>query len=530
MKFRSLILFSVVFILTIYAPVQSLRQHGIRAPFSYMAGDAFYYLAVADHSVDKPFYTFDRLHPTNGFHPLWQYFITLSFKFFHLSNPENQILYVFWVCIILTALAFAFFSACLLKLTQNSALAFFGSMPGPFYLFYIALNPHYGSPWSFINGMESSFSILCFAFILFFLIHTKFYYNITNSNIFLASAILSILVLCRLDDIFIFIPFLFFLCWTSPRNNLIQRVLIAVIPPLLFIGSYLFYNYVSTGMTLPVNGTAKARLTLVNFYYLFNVFFPHNSDIWSETSWRIMQLVVPPLIALMWLKKHWDEQKYESRIPLMSINLLCIYVILKALYNFLCVDLWAQGHWYFPLSILIANLIVVLFIGSYVKSSGLLTFLTAILWALVLANRFIEIKADFIPPSFKFWQEREKITQSIKHVYSGTGLVEISDGIFSYASEIPTMSGLGFALDKQSFHAKMHGDFLHCAYERGFHALAAINHYINPGRDIVNDQQKFRDYIKNRFFLRQEKMELWKFKIILQDENTGITLVEFLPL
>src|SRR5579871_6992719 len=50
-------------------------RHGVALNF--LAGDAFYYLDVARNWQSRPIFTFDGVHPTNGFHPLWQYLLGL---------------------------------------------------------------------------------------------------------------------------------------------------------------------------------------------------------------------------------------------------------------------------------------------------------------------------------------------------------------------------------------------------------------------------------------------------------------------
>jgi len=69
MKKNNLFLILVYF-LTLYAPVLVFSRENILAAFTFFTSDTYYYLAVARHSVNAPFFTFDGLYPTNGFHPL----------------------------------------------------------------------------------------------------------------------------------------------------------------------------------------------------------------------------------------------------------------------------------------------------------------------------------------------------------------------------------------------------------------------------------------------------------------------------
>ena len=49
-------------------PAVWLADHQLIASFT---DDSFYYLEVARHVARGDGFTFDGLHPTNGFHPLW---------------------------------------------------------------------------------------------------------------------------------------------------------------------------------------------------------------------------------------------------------------------------------------------------------------------------------------------------------------------------------------------------------------------------------------------------------------------------
>jgi hypothetical protein len=526
MRIRSLFVFALVFLFSIYPPIIAFLQQPAHAPFSYFAGDSFYYLAIADHSGNQPFYTFDRIHPTNGFHPLWQYFVAEAFKAGGISQSTSQLYWVFWVCVVFTALGFSLFALALLNMTQNMALSVLGAVPGPFYLVSGFLNPQYGAPWSFMNGMESCLSVLLFGAVLFLSSRKSYSIRLKTRQMLLMSVLFTVMVLSRLDDVFIFLPFLYYLWITAAHRQAWSRLLMACVAPVLLIGGYLSYNYLSTGLIMPVSGAAKAGWpTIINFYYMLNVFVPFNASVWPETSWRVMQLFLPPAAALLWLikKRSLDGSKSEFNFN----SIFCGYVLLKAGYNIFFVDLWAQGHWYFPVSIMICNLVVVLFLAPFVNRFRLSAALAVFITAMLTANHFIDVKRNFRPPSFDFWLNRDNITQSIRRVYNGAGIVEISDGIFSYATSIPTMSGLGLALDRAAYDAKKRGEFLSIAHDRGFRALAAMNHYLQIDENRYYDQDALRKIMCHAFFLTRENMAEWNFHVILDDRNTGVTVVEF---
>ena len=149
------------------------------------------------------------------------------------------------------------------------------------------------------------------------------------------------------------------------------------------------------------------------------------------------------------------------------------------------------------------------------------------LYMLTMANTFTHLKNDANPPFYRFWSQRAEIFKTIRRHYSGYGLIEVSDGIFSYSLPIPAMSGLGFNLDKLAYDAKKRGDFLKIAYERGFCVLAAMNNYLKIPESVQKDACSLRKYIRSAFFFHNEKLDQWVFEVVLQDEKYGVTLVRF---
>ena len=66
---------AAVFAATLLPMLLYLRRCGSFAETSIFQPDTFYYLTVAENSLHTPFYSFDGIHPTNGFHPVWEYML-----------------------------------------------------------------------------------------------------------------------------------------------------------------------------------------------------------------------------------------------------------------------------------------------------------------------------------------------------------------------------------------------------------------------------------------------------------------------
>lgn len=565
---ESIIVFLVVFFMVAYAPFLSLITQGIKAPFNYFAADAFYYLSVADHSVNTSFYTFDQYFPTNGFHPIWQYYLTFIFKFIN-SNQQLEILVAFYSSIFFTALGSALFALSLLKLTKVMALAVLGAVPSIYYLFFSGALQYYApSPWSFCNGMESPFSILFFGITVYLIINKDFLIIFKYDKAILVSVLLTLITLSRLDDIFIFFPFLVFLLIFS--NGVIdgcKKVSILFMPGII-IGCYLLYNFYYSGMVLPVSALAKGGADIKNnLIYLLNIFIPYKQvfyyfdDEWRNATWRIMQIIIPLIISCFWIinnvslllraQKNGISLVWRESYGSFVFYGLNVYVILKALYNITNVSLFNQGYWYFPLSIMIFNMVAVTLISdNYIKDDDrnvssknknknknkIFFFLITFFFVLLIANVFIDSKhpSAYSRSNYSFWIKREEITENLYKVYSGKGIIELDDGIIAYSLPIPAMGGFGFTLDKEAFKAKQRGKLLELAYHRGFRAFASLSYlnYFSMPENINNDrnilQKTCESFLLGYGIITADQINHWQFRILYYDHNTGAVFIEFI--
>jgi len=74
------LLFIIVMLLMAYPFLLVAITTSLRGVFGFFASDAYYYFSVASNSVGKNFMTFDGYYPTNGFHPIWQYYLAGLFR------------------------------------------------------------------------------------------------------------------------------------------------------------------------------------------------------------------------------------------------------------------------------------------------------------------------------------------------------------------------------------------------------------------------------------------------------------------
>ncbi len=378
--------FVATFAGVVYAPAILLLRciesgTPLLAPMQFLAADAFYYLSVARHSVGAGFYTSDGLFPTNGFHPLWEWILTRLFALPAVGNDQAlQLQLVFWSSIILVALGTGLFALVVYRLTDNFALSLLGCVPGIYYLAFSLVAPDYNSSWAWINGMETPLAILLFGLLCYVTFNKNILLRPGYGATALAACLITLIALSRLDDAFLLLPFLIFAVYfsTSRRTSLRRLLILGAIPGISLLG-YLLYNHAYAGSFLPVSGVSKQAIALfANLYYFLLSFIPiaviSSDTYWSEGTMRTLQLLVPIIVAAIvvgyWAKRFGKEsseergQHYEQTV----IAGLCLYVILKGAYNLAFVKLWGQGHWYFPLSIMICNLVIAYAVGPRLKS------------------------------------------------------------------------------------------------------------------------------------------------------------------
>lgn len=538
-----------VFILAVFCvvyPVLTLYYgRGISAVFQYFAGDAWYYMTIARNFASSGTFTFDGIYPTNGFHPLWQYILSIAFSMLQLHGQTEQILFAFFTTLTLVSVGSGFFALVIFKLTERIWLALLASVPGIYFLLFSHIDVHYGSTWSFINGMESGLSILFFGLFLYFLICRDFLKEISVRTVVCCSLITTLVSLSRLDDIFLFAPFILYLFFNDQKKNRNFYVFLYCLIPLVLIGGYIFYNYTYSGLLLPVSGSVKSGkgfmmnyLPVLNLFYSPQLFFKETKHIiWQQETWRVLQMIVPLLLAAVWLAFHKRYRFAGSTYYENIIAVLCWYVVLKGGYNFMRVGIWSQGHWYYPLSIMIANLIMAISVNSLVRKdtkyslkTKVLSVIGAVSWIIISGNSTNNYKiiSHYNMKFFSFWKERVEITNELQPILKNKGIVEVDDGIIAYSLPVHVMSGFGLALDKKAVPALKSSKLLDLAYQRGFSFISTVDYTFIPDDAEINPEALHKS-ISEFLLTAGHSTEKWKFSVAYRHPATNWMLIRFEP-
>ncbi len=371
-RHASILVFLLTFLYVGGLPLLYALRFPTVAPVYFFAGDTFYYLNIARHSLHAHGFTFDGEFMTNGFHPLWEYTLVglERLRILTLQQGPAPLLRVYFVNLLLLAVGAATFCAASRPLLRRPLLALLIVAPGPLWCVMGLLDSTLGATWSFLNGMESALALLCFAAAFFAGQHLSG----RPSAILLFAALLGLGTLARLDDIFIACGMAAFAVLKVPAADR-RRTLAFLFPFPLLIAAYLAYNWLSLGILLPISGGTKAGFALLqNLKWTLALFLPVITGDgpaallpgtaqyygFAERSGRLLQMILPAILCAFELHLHLRRPNPRPRFAL--VHAMAAGVILKTLYNLVFVQVWYQGFWYYTVSFAVANLILVLWL------------------------------------------------------------------------------------------------------------------------------------------------------------------------
>lgn len=203
--------------------------------------DAFYYLVIARNLVASGRLSFDGVHVTTGFHPLWLGVVTMVQALLGQASPAASIVLAvtlveqaLYVAMVGLAAVLAWRAA---RVDRVHALGF------------LAVALWCASPlaWVFRQGMETTLAALLAIVML---------QAFVAQRPALLGMALALLVLARLDTAaFIGVPVLLFTC--NARHDLRSRLL-ATTPATLALLAVVAANLALTGHPLPISGTLKS--------------------------------------------------------------------------------------------------------------------------------------------------------------------------------------------------------------------------------------------------------------------------------
>jgi hypothetical protein len=123
----------VVGLLFAWPALFAVLRYGPEIILRLPAGDSYHYLAIARKAQLAHIYTYDGVHVTNGFHPLWEYAIRGMFSVLNLQTHEAQAIAVMLAALIASTAGIILAAVAVIRLTNRYFLALL-LVPGLFYL------------------------------------------------------------------------------------------------------------------------------------------------------------------------------------------------------------------------------------------------------------------------------------------------------------------------------------------------------------------------------------------------------------
>ncbi|HWX32518.1 MAG TPA: hypothetical protein VNZ53_34445 [Steroidobacteraceae bacterium] len=209
--------------------------------------DASYYMTTARNLAAGRGLTFDGIHPTNGFHPLW--LLMLVPLFLLHGTPETMIRLVVLLQTILLSLAYLVFWRTQSKIFSPRTAA----LTGILFVYFVFL--------PCINGMESALLVLSIAVLYGYGLHVA-QTQLNRRRAALLGIILGCVLLARLDMIFIA---LYVFAWLArrcfpieTRSRAVAAFLVCALAAAAVVGPYLVFNFLQFGSVMPISGALKS--------------------------------------------------------------------------------------------------------------------------------------------------------------------------------------------------------------------------------------------------------------------------------
>jgi hypothetical protein len=241
---------AVSFLVLVYALYSCTRlalQEDVRYMLVRITDDASYYMTMARNIAAGRGMTFDGIHPTNGFQPLW--LLMLVPLFLLHGAPETMIRLVAMIQTVLLSLAYLGFLRTQAKLFSLRTAA----LSGILFVYFVFL--------PCINGMESPLLVLLIVVLYGYALHTA-QSQLDYRRAASFGIILGFVLLARLD--MIFIPLALAGCFVRPllsrqtRSRTIGIIVVGGIATCAVVAPYLAFNYLKFGAVMPISAALKS--------------------------------------------------------------------------------------------------------------------------------------------------------------------------------------------------------------------------------------------------------------------------------
>jgi len=504
----SMLLIGLVLLLLAEPIFLGFRNLGAVVMFNFFAEDTMYYGLIANNYLKYGFPTGDGETVSNGFQPLWGFFLMAVFKVFRV-DLAYQLQTIFALSIFFVASAYSFIALSLQKLfgTKSAFLGILTLFPG---IYFLVFEPPKASspdpaflytlnPWSAINGMETPLMLCLYGLLIYLTISQGLRLHQTNQAFTLSNLIrwparicLLLIVFCRLEQIFFlvaiaavsFSPF-----FAGRFGEKLIQIIKVFWPTVLALIIFIILNQIFVGAPLPTSGSGKIGIGLMgNLGLLWTYFKNHGGDQQDRIAALVFCMVIGALFLLISLRKIKNQTSTLSvQHYLATATLLVgIFLLLNALFLFTLVPLWNQGYWYYFTMIFMANFLLacyIVLVGKHFQVT--VYFLGFFILVFILNIPAINRLATQPPTKYALvtsilWKQQDRIAALLESQFGRFKIIDTYDGAFAYLLNVPTRSITGLVASPAEA-VKGTADFWGNAIKDGFNVVPlAENAYVLP--------------------------------------------------
>ena len=311
-----------------------IQMYLVSQPLSFLLvhilpDDAFYYFQIARNVAQGIGSTFDGIHSTNGYHPLWLLVLTVMYASTDILNISSEA--VVRIALIFSVILNTFTAIMLYELLGRyvknpriQALA----------LSVWVLNPYV--LYEMMNGLETS--LATFFLVLFMVLVVASSKKLSQHRLICVGCVAGLMILARVDLVFYFIAFLLWILLTRGVGQGLGKVLVAGFSASALVIPWLLWNKIGFGMwlTSAAEGNAFVNQVLTHqsgvggLYEIKHVIYhlSHFSSLLLDTTGlSILFLIFVGVLWGMFLHKAIVLHPRLKTIPI-EVALLCGFCLL----------------------------------------------------------------------------------------------------------------------------------------------------------------------------------------------------------
>jgi hypothetical protein len=214
--------------------------------------DAYYYFNVARNIALGYGSTFDRINPTNGYHPLWMLCLLPVYAVFGADPAAALRAVCVLVAVLAGATAWLAYRVAASGIDRSAGVFVLCLLPVP--LFVNAT----------LNGLETGLLLAALMLLLCAELRWEVFspWASPGRNVALG-ALLAVVFLSRLDSAFIILALV---AWMIGRGgNALRKTVVVGAVGAVLVGPYLFWNRIEYGRFVPISGALKSTFPDVSF-------------------------------------------------------------------------------------------------------------------------------------------------------------------------------------------------------------------------------------------------------------------------